>query len=118
MYCIKCGKEVESGACTSCGHKVKAKGLKKVMIILGSIFAVLIAIFLIVFLTSNRMVCRSPEGNITIMYNRRTITGYAARNMGFDLNEQQKVAREIGIEAYLEEFSYWFETNTSGSCER
>ena len=132
-FCSKCGKKLKENTdfCLGCGIKVsqkeektskKAKGFKKVLMIIGGIVLGLIIFFVgilaIVFFTSNRLVCRSDEGNVTIMYNDRTLTGYTVRNMRFNLEEQRKYAEYIGIEAYIKEFAEWFENNTSGSCER
>ena len=96
--------------------------MKKTLMIIGGIvlgFALLGGIvILIVSLTSEKLVCKSSEGNITIMYNDKTITGYTTRNMNFDLDGQKKYAEQVGVEAYLDEFSQWFSENTSGSCEK
>ena len=131
MFCSNCGKENEKEVrfCGSCGTdfanpnaKPKNSAFKKILMIIGGIvlgFIILFtAIFMIVSFTSESMVCRSPEGNITIMYNDNRITGYRARNMTFNMSEQQALAQQIGIEQYLDEFANWFSENTSGACER
>ena len=87
-------------------------GLVVVGIVIG------IGIFIFISLTSKKLVCESKEGDITLMYNDKTITGYKANNMSFNLDEQQKYAEQIGIDAYLNEFSTWFSNNTSGSCKK
>lgn len=96
--------------------------MKKALTILGSIFLVIIVIVVVVLVvvstTSNKLVCKSNEGNITIMYNDETITGYTASKMTFDLDEQKEIANQIGIEEYLNQFENWFKTNTSGTCTR
>jgi len=90
--------------------------MKKVLIIIGSVLLIMIIIFVIVFRTSNKLVCKSKEGNITIMYNDKNIVGYSANGIKYDFEGQKKVAEKIGVEAYMEQFSNWFSTNTTGTC--
>lgn len=94
--------------------------MKKALMIIGGIVVGIIGLFVIIFAitsaSSDKLVCKSNEGNITIMYNDKTITGYTAKGMSYDLNQQKKYAEQIGIKAYIEEFSNWFKTNTTGSC--
>lgn len=96
--------------------------MKKLFTIIGGIvfFAVIagVIIFFVVSATSKKMICKSSEGNITLMYNDDTLTGYTAKGMTFDLDEQKKYAEQIGIEAYLDEFAEWFKNNTTGTCDR
>ena len=95
--------------------------MKKALMIIGGIVLALIILFIIIFaytaLTSKKLKCKSDEGSITIMYNNKTITGYTAKNMSYDLDGQKEYAEQIGIEAYLDEFSEWFKTNTTGTCQ-
>ena len=77
----------------------------------------LAAIFAIIFFSSDKYICMSSEGDITILYRDGKITGYTSKNINYNLKQQQAVAEKIGIEAYFEEFKTWFETNTSGTCE-
>lgn len=83
-----------------------------------AIIVFVVALFMIVSFTSKKLVCKSAEGNITIMYNDETITGYTASGVTYDLDGQKQVAERIGIESYLEQFSTWFKTNTTGSCTK
>jgi len=96
--------------------------MKKTLMIIGGIVVGLVifgvALFLIVFSTSKKMKCKSKEGNITLMYNKKRLTGYTVKNMSFDLDEQNAIAKVIGVEAYLDEFAEWFKANTSGTCDR
>ena len=97
--------------------------MKKVLMIIGGVVLGLVvlgvAIFFIFSLLSKDMVCKSPEGNITLMYSDKAIVGYTASGgLTYDLETQQKYAEEIGVEAYLDEFAEWFRTNTSGTCKR
>ncbi len=80
--------------------------MKKVLMIFG-----------VTSLTSKKLVCKSSEGNITIMYNDKTIKGYTANGLSYDLDGQKKYAEQVGIDAYIKEFANWFKTNTTGSCE-
>ena len=65
---------------------------------------------------TNKFVCESKEGNITLMYDENGIIGYTATNIEYELEEQQEIAKEIGIDAYLEEFNDWFESHSTGTC--
>ncbi len=89
-------------------------------IALGGVCIVLLAFIIIAFvsMTSKKLVCKSNEGNITIMYNDKKIKGYTASGFTYDLDGQQKYAEQVGIDAYLDEFSSWFSSNTTGSCTR
>ncbi len=94
--------------------------MKKILMIIGGIFLFLVVAFIVLYLiisaTSKKLVCKSDEGNITIMYNDKTINGYTASGISYDLDGQKKYAEEIGIDAYIDEFSTWFSNNTTGSC--
>lgn len=96
--------------------------IKKVIkIIVGFIVTLIVivaVIFAIISLTSKKLVCKSSEGDITIMYNNKTITGYTAKGMTYDLDEQKEYAEQIGVEKYLDEFSTFFSTNTTGTCTK
>ena len=63
--------------------------MKKVLTIIGGIVVVIILFFVILFvftsLTSKKLECKSSEGNITIMYSDKTITGYTANGSKFNL---------------------------------
>ena len=66
---------------------------------------------------SKKIVCKSNEGNITIRYNDKTIVGYSATKLAYDMEGQKTIANKIGIDAYIEEFKTWFKTNTTGTCK-
>lgn len=96
--------------------------MKKILMILGGIFLGFIALFVIIFmvasLISDKLVCKSSEGDITIMYTEKTITGYTANGITYDLDGQKKVFDEIGMDDYIKDFSNWFSSNTSGTCTK
>lgn len=98
------------------------KKMKKALMIIGGIVVGIIVLGIIVFFvisaTSKKLVCKSNEGNITIMYNDKTITGYSAKGITYDLDNQKEYAEKIGIDSYLDEFSNFFSTNTTGTCNR
>lgn len=95
--------------------------MKKVLMVIGGIVVAIVVIVIIIFVfvysTSEKLVCKSEEGNITIMYNDKTITGYTANGISYDLDGQKEYAEQIGIDAYIEEFSRYFSNNTTGNCE-
>lgn len=94
--------------------------MKKVLMIIGGIAIGCILLALVIFgaayLTSKKLVCKSNEGNITIMYNDSNIVGYTSNGITYDLDNQKAYAERIGIDAYIIEFSNWFSSNTTGSC--
>ena len=95
--------------------------MKKVLMIIGGIIVGFIVLFVAVFwitsATSNKLVCESQEGKITIMYNDKTLTGYTASKVSYDFDGQKKYAEEIGVENYIEEFSRLFSSKSTGSCQ-
>ena len=51
------------------------------------------------------------------MYNDKTIKGYTAKNISYDLDGQKKIAEEIGIDTYISQFNEWFTSSTNGTCK-
>lgn len=100
--------------------KPKNNKLFKILGIVGGIVVGFIALFVIIFFVvsanSKKLVCKSSEGNITIMYNNSGITGYTASGIIYDLETQKEYAKTIGTDNYISEFNNWFTTNTSGTC--
>jgi len=98
----------------------KNNKLIKILAIIGGVVVGIIILFVVIFsitsASSEKLVCKSSEGNITIMYKDSGITGYTANGMSYDLDAQKEVAKEIGMDAYITEFDNWFKSNTSGYC--
>lgn len=108
---------------TTTPNKKKSNPTVIIFIILGVfvglIVLLLIGIFGIIGIisdSSNKFVCTSKKGNITLMYNDEEILGYTASGITYDLDQQKEYSKQVGVEAYLEEFNDWFEKNTSGTC--
>lgn len=101
-------------------YKPERNKLIKILAIIGGIVVGFIILFIIIFsitsASSEKLVCKSNEGNITIMYNKNGITGYTASGMSYDLDAQQDYAKKIGMDAYITEFDNWFKSNTLGYC--
>lgn len=95
--------------------------MKKVLMIIGGIVVgcvILAAIILgVTYITSKKLVCKSSQGDITLMYDKDNIKGYTANKITYDLEGQQEIAKQIGIEEYLEQFKKWFSNNTDGTCK-
>ena len=95
--------------------------MKKILMVIGGIVVGILVLGVVIFgvtsLTSKKLVCKSSEGNITIMYNDKIITGYTANGISYDLANQQKYADQVGIYAYMKKFSTWFSSNTTGICK-
>lgn len=97
------------------------KSILWIILISVVIFPVLLIVFFIFVFSSissnsNKLVCKSSEGNITIMYNESSITGYFATGIRYDLDGQKEIAKQIGTDSYISQFTAWFETNTTGTC--
>ena len=79
--------------------------MKKTLMIIGGFVVGIIILGVIIFsvisATSKKMVCKSDEGNITIMYNDKTITGYTANGISYDYDGQKEYADQDGVDAYL-----------------
>lgn len=101
-------------------QKPKNNKLIKILAIIGGVVVGFIILFVVIFsitsASSEKLVCKSEEGNITIMYNEKGIIGYTATGMSYDLDDQKEVAKEIGMDSYITEFDDWFKSNTSGYC--
>ena len=93
---------------------------KKILMIIGGFVVGVIAlaaiIITIVSISSKKLECTSSQGSITIMYGDDTINGYAANGISYDFDTQKTYAGRIGVEAYLEEFTDFFESSTDGTC--
>lgn len=144
MQCKKCGTPIldTEKFCTNCGEPVteisnqqqfiqtpptsnninykKKSSAPKVIAIIGGILGGIVIIFLVIFFfvsaNSDKLICKSDEGNITIMYNKNGLTGYTTAGMSYDFDKQKEYAKKVGVDAYTKEFSQWFSTHTSGTC--
>ncbi len=97
--------------------KKKMATWKKVLLIILGIVVFIVGIFVITYVSSKKLVCKSNEGDITLMYNDKKIKGYVANNIKYDMDGQNKIFNEIGMDEYLKQFIDWFESETSGKCE-
>lgn len=95
--------------------------MKKALMVIGGFVVGIIILFASVFfitsITSEKLVCKSNQGSITIMYNDKTIKGYTAKGLAYDLDGQKKIAEEIGIDTYISQFNEWFTSSTNGTCK-
>lgn len=98
----------------------KPNKLIKILAIIGGFVVILIILIIIIFAityaSSKKLVCKSDQGNITIMYKKSGIKGYTSNGIIYDLDTQSEYAKLIGMDAYIIEFNNWFTSNTSGSC--
>lgn len=98
---------------------MKKKGLKKgllIYIIIVNIIIIGTIIFIINYNLSDKLVCKSSEGNITIIYNDKTIKNYQSKNIAYNIKEQKEAAKKMGMDKYIPMFKEWFESSTSGKC--
>ena len=94
---------------------------KSVVIIIGGVVALIFLIIAITFISyssSNKLICKSSIGNITLFHDETNITGFISRNIPFDKEGQKYYVTKVGLDKYLDEYQYWFLRNTDGSCER
>ncbi len=93
---------------------------KTIIICIISGGVVLLALALILFNSMKKEIsCQSDIGSISIFYNRDGIQDFSSSGqISFDSSNQRQIARDIGIDNYLDEFERWFKENTGGTCER
>ncbi|MDD2625423.1 MAG: hypothetical protein PHR55_01485 [Bacilli bacterium] len=96
--------------------------LIKYIIIIGGVVVGIIALLIVVFIfvgsNSEKLVCKSTEGNITLMYSDKELVGYTSvGTITFDMDVANTVVKEVGIKSYIEQFKVWFSDNTDGTCE-
>ena len=94
-----------------------------IILIVGAVIvafiALLIAVVVFAFKSSEKLVCESSKGNITLLYDKDSLNGYTVTgSITYDLEGQQDIAERIGIDSYLSQFNTWFENNTDGTCVR
>lgn len=88
-----------------------------VILVIVTIGLVLVNVpFMTTLFTSNKLKCKSNEGNITLMYNDDTVTYFLTNDIYYDLDNQKAMIEKIGINDYIDNFSNWFTVNTSGKC--
>lgn len=96
---------------------------KRTMIIIMIIMILFIIVLGIMSYNQNKlpvdkMVCKSSTGSITLTFTVEELLEYDSNKIDYDFKEQKKYAEEIGIDAYLDEYSNWFSNNTDGECIR
>ncbi|MBR1385790.1 MAG: hypothetical protein IJ568_03050 [Bacilli bacterium] len=89
------------------------------IVFLLTILAALTFIIYLIFISINseKLVCKSSNGSITIMYDDETITGYTVKNINFNEEEAKEYIKKVGIKKYLEEFKLTFEYYYNGTCK-
>ena len=101
-------------------NKPKKSKLGLILAIIGGFVVGVVVLFIVIFagvsVTSDKLICKSDQGNITIMYNKNGLTGYKAVGMTYEYDQQKELAKQIGVDEYISEFNEWFITNTTGSC--
>ena len=113
----------EQGVNNFSKQSVKVSKNTKVLVIVGVVVAIIVGfiilfvmLFFNIFSDSNKLVCKSDEGDITIMYDESQIIGYVANGISYDLDSQKEYAKKVGVDTYMIEFNNWFISNTSGIC--
>lgn len=108
------------GATTTTNPPVKSNA-KKIAITIGIIAGVIVIgivlLIVFVFTSSKKLVCTSDKGDITLYYNDSSLVGYKTKNLSYDFDNQKELAKEMGIDKYIDAFEQDFEANY-GTCER
>ncbi len=62
--------------------------------------------------------CHSPELNVTIKYNNKTVLNYITDGANhFTLEDLNHIAEEVGLSQLLQDYRYWFESETGCPCK-
>ncbi len=131
MKCKNCGTElIDDSICDFCGldnnkQEENAKnynGLIAVIIIVVSLLTLLGLIICISNEKSNKLICKSERGNITIIYDDEIITNYKSvvvNNSQFVMNYDYsvKLIRKYGLAEFLDALKTLFEEDSNGSCK-
>ena len=96
---------------------MKKKYIKIAMFSFFSLLIVGALLFLFVFNRSKKLVCKAPEGSLTVYYNNDKLLRYEAVNLEFDLDAAKKDAEAKGVDEYIRELKNWFEANSTGKCD-
>ena len=83
------------------------------------ILAVIAMVVMVLVSDGNKgkqLVCQSNNGNITLYYNSETVNGYTSNGYSFDLLSEQSRAEQMGVDAYIKEYSGFFAANNNGTC--
>ncbi|MDD3186872.1 MAG: hypothetical protein PHD02_00120 [Bacilli bacterium] len=93
-------------------------------VIFGAIIILLIILvtdgmYINKYLFSNRLVCTSAAGDITIYYNENEIIYYTSTGViTYNIESQNSYAKKIGITAYIDNFETWYQDTMNGTCKR
>ena len=129
MKCKNCGNPLKEGNdyCTQCGKAINEsiyedshRTIKKVfiIIIIACLFGAIITIVVnISNKNSNKLICKSNNGKVTIYYDENGITGNSTTNFKYEYSDEKKRAQELGIHEYLNQYKTWFENTTNGECQ-
>lgn len=96
--------------------------LRNILIVLFSISMLVIIIGGIIYLlytsftNSSKLVCKSETASITLLYDENNLNGFFTNGVEFDLDLQQELAEDLGIDEYLIQYKEWFESNQNGTC--
>ncbi|MFI3260530.1 MAG: hypothetical protein R3Y13_02325 [bacterium] len=69
-------------------------------------------------LVTSSMNCVASDSNIKIYYEGNQIVDFLAEKVIFDIDDENELVDQIGIETYLNNYSAWYEKNFNGKCER
>lgn len=131
MKCKNCGTELfDDSICHFCGYDYNNDNVEKkknnasilIIIVVCSLVTLFGFIFIILNDKSNKLICKSERGNITIIYDDEIITNYKSvvvNNSQFVMNYDYsvKLIRKYGLAEFLDALKKLFEEDSNGSCK-
>ena len=92
-------------------------GLAFVGILVVGLIFFLAGTLCMLYLHSKRLVCKSEYSSITIIYDKVGLIGYSSKKYSYDFFKEQKRAKKIGVQKYIQSFRDSFQSSTGGSCK-
>lgn len=123
-------KEVLSAYSLTYGGSIQQTPIKKsntkkiIAIVICFLFIFVIGFIGIILFTfsvvdknSDKLICTSSKGSITIYFNGDKIQGVASSNIPYERNIEDSKSRNMGQKEYMNAYSTWFtEYTTDGTC--
>ena len=98
----------------------KPKGKKAlIIIIIIAVLATLLGGALIwsVFFKQSSLFCGSDKDDITLYYNHEKIVDYKSNGMELNLENQNKLFKNLGKDEYIKQFKSWYKKTSGVDCK-
>ncbi len=67
--------------------------------------------------SSDRLECKSSNGNIMILYDEKGVIGYSTiESLSYDLYDEQEIASKMSASNYINQYKINFENSYDGTC--